>query len=270
VLADRLIEVLSNQRGVEMGLMMSFKNRLLGAAAIAAAVSFGTSAFAVTYQTPVGANSAKDGPVSAQATFDLSGNNLLVTITDLLVNPTSDGQMISGIRFDESGATGSGALTSVNSGLISTVNTSTGTFTAGASDPLTRWHATESGTTITLTTLTGGKPDRLIIGPPDGSNLYSNANPSTKNPVVLNSAIFTIAIPGVTSLSSILDDVSNVYIMFGTSNDPFDLVLTSCIDCRDDAPPPGATPLPAALPLFASGGALLGFLGWRRKRKSAA
>jgi hypothetical protein len=27
------------------------------------------------------------------------------------------------------------------------------------------------------------------------------------------------------------------------------------------------TPLPAALPLFASGGALLGFLGWRRKRK---
>ena len=30
------------------------------------------------------------------------------------------------------------------------------------------------------------------------------------------------------------------------------------------------TPLPAALPLFASGGALLGFLGWRRKRKNAA
>jgi hypothetical protein len=26
-------------------------------------------------------------------------------------------------------------------------------------------------------------------------------------------------------------------------------------------------PLPSALPLFASGGALLGFLGWRRKRK---
>ena len=30
------------------------------------------------------------------------------------------------------------------------------------------------------------------------------------------------------------------------------------------------TPLPAALPLFASGGGLLGFLGWRRKRKQAA
>ncbi len=30
------------------------------------------------------------------------------------------------------------------------------------------------------------------------------------------------------------------------------------------------TPLPAALPLFASGAGVLGFLGWRRKRKQAA
>jgi hypothetical protein len=33
--------------------------------------------------------------------------------------------------------------------------------------------------------------------------------------------------------------------------------------------PPDNTPLPAILSLFASGGALLGFLGWRRKRKLA-
>ena len=31
-----------------------------------------------------------------------------------------------------------------------------------------------------------------------------------------------------------------------------------------------ATPLPAALPLFATGLGGLGLLGWRRKRKSAA
>jgi hypothetical protein len=31
-----------------------------------------------------------------------------------------------------------------------------------------------------------------------------------------------------------------------------------------------ATPIPGALPLFASGGSLLAFLGWRRKRKLAA
>ena len=33
---------------------------------------------------------------------------------------------------------------------------------------------------------------------------------------------------------------------------------------------PSATPLPAALPLFASGLGALGLLGWRRKRKNAA
>jgi hypothetical protein len=32
----------------------------------------------------------------------------------------------------------------------------------------------------------------------------------------------------------------------------------------------GAVPLPAALPLFGSGLALIGFVGWRRKRKNAA
>ena len=36
------------------------------------------------------------------------------------------------------------------------------------------------------------------------------------------------------------------------------------------APAPGETPLPAALPLFASGLGGLGLLGWRRKRKNAA
>jgi hypothetical protein len=34
--------------------------------------------------------------------------------------------------------------------------------------------------------------------------------------------------------------------------------------------PPGQVPLPAALPLFATGLGALGLLGWRRKRKGAA
>ena len=33
---------------------------------------------------------------------------------------------------------------------------------------------------------------------------------------------------------------------------------------------PSATPLPAALPLFATGLGALGLLGWRRKKKAAA
>ena len=32
---------------------------------------------------------------------------------------------------------------------------------------------------------------------------------------------------------------------------------------------PSAVPLPAALPLFGAGLAIMGFIGWRRKRKAA-
>jgi hypothetical protein len=37
-----------------------------------------------------------------------------------------------------------------------------------------------------------------------------------------------------------------------------------------DPPGVGATPLPAALPLFATGLGAMGLFGWRRKRKNAA
>jgi hypothetical protein len=205
---------------------------LLSAAAIAALVSFATSASAVTYQTPAGSNSASDGPVSAQAVFSLSGNNLVITLADLLVNPTSAGQLLSGIRFVEGSASGSGNLTTVNSGLVTTISAG-GAHTAGVADVLTRWKATEAGTTITLTTLSGGNPDRLIIGPANGSNLYSAANASIigDNPNVLSSPTFTIAIPGVTSLTNLATDISSVFFMFGTAHDPFDLVQGDCIDC---------------------------------------
>ncbi len=66
----------------------------------------------------------------------------------------------------------------------------------------------------------------------------------------------------------ILDLYTNTWQIHGLNNSTVDsgklLVNGPSLaqDGRDTA-----TPIPAALPLFASGGGLLGFLSWRRKRK---
>jgi hypothetical protein len=54
-----------------------------------------------------------------------------------------------------------------------------------------------------------------------------------------------------------------------TANDP---ITYSCCDYAGFtvAPPIGATPLPAGLPLFATGLGVLGLLGWRRRRRAQA
>ena len=67
---------------------------------------------------------------------------------------------------------------------------------------------------------------------------------------------------------------SQVYAFFddggaGPDKDYDDMVVritaTNCIDC---AAPPSSVPVPATLPLFASGLGALGLLSWRRKRKA--
>ena len=59
-----------------------------------------------------------------------------------------------------------------------------------------------------------------------------------------------------------------------TGNFPFQLVYGECCQgpavLQVDLPFQSAVPLPAALPLFATGLGLMGLLGWRRKRKAQA
>lgn len=51
------------------------------------------------------------------------------------------------------------------------------------------------------------------------------------------------------------------------NNDPVGYVITFNVT---ETTPPVETPLPAALPLFATGLGAMGFLGWRRKKKAQA
>jgi hypothetical protein len=55
-----------------------------------------------------------------------------------------------------------------------------------------------------------------------------------------------------------------------TLNSSGDFFLYAMVEAQSSATELGSTPLPAALPLFASGLGALGLLGWRRKRKNAA
>lgn len=176
----------------------------------------------VIYVTPAGSNpSGGGGPVSAEAVFTINNGDIVVTLTNNFENPTADTQLISGITFDVNGASGSGALKTVNSGEISTIS-SGGSYTLGTVDPLSRWKANETANLIDLTTVSGGAPTRLIIGPDSSGGFthtgaYTSANSSitgnSHNPTVLGIATFDITIPGVTTDSTI----SNVAFDFGTA-----------------------------------------------------
>ena len=200
--------------------------RGLGVVLVALITAQIVSAGTITYVTP-GGSATTDGSVDARAVFTLGANDVQITLTNLLENPTADGQLISALTFNVSGATGAASpttLTTTNSGLISKIN-SGGSYSAGTLDSLTHWQATEASTLINLTTLTFAKPYVLIIGPDDtdgfsgtslsGTGLYSNANSSIiqHDPVVLGTATFNIAIAGVTTTSTL----SNVVFQFGTT-----------------------------------------------------
>jgi hypothetical protein len=77
------------------------------------------------------------------------------------------------------------------------------------------------------------------------------------------------SVAGVTSvIPSQTADASNTGLLFFDVLTPnASLTFLSGHDYSSSAAVPSATPLPAALPLFATGLGALGLLGWRRKRK---
>jgi hypothetical protein len=93
----------------------------------------------------------------------------------------------------------------------------------------------------------------------------ANSMISTASPV----SSFT-SLPGFNEIA--IRNLSNAFVFFSFSNGGWCAGLR---DCGTDFGDTGtgtwsATPLPAALPLFATGLGALGLLGWRRRRKAQA
>jgi hypothetical protein len=193
----------------------------LGISAVlgAALVLSGNSALAsISYMTAAGAHDS-NGSVDASASFTVGNGTVTVTLTDLLENPISSGQALSGVEFTVSGATSMATLAS-SSGVTSTITPGSGAYTPGVlTSPLDHWSA-NNGANLATVGIGGGKPYDLIVGPDSagsitGAGTYSNANNgfSQFNPYVLGSATFTVDISGVTSNSTL----SGVVFEFGTT-----------------------------------------------------
>lgn len=162
--------------------------------------------------TPAGAG-VTDGPVNAQATFtsgtDISGAGFItITLTNLLADPTSAGQLLSGLAFTVSEGEASGTL-GANSANIRTVNHG-GTFTDHGPS-ITGWALAQNfdgGLDLCVLCRDLGSlgPSHLLIGAPAASGTYASANGSIAgnrphNPFAAGTATFLVNVPGVTANS---------------------------------------------------------------------
>jgi len=235
---------------------ISFTKNTLAVWTVVAGCSFFSLAYANTYtfMTPGGA-SVGDGPVSASATFVTGTNSVQVTLSNLLSNPTSAGQLLSDIFFIAGGLTsGTGSKSPSSASYINVADDGT---TSAAAGPAV-WELTSSAGTYHLNGLFGKGdggtgPHALIIGPPRAGGIYSNANGSIAgngphNPFINQTATFILALAGATSSTVI----SNVIFSFGTQ----------------EGSNVAAVPIPAAVWLFVSG--LIGLIGIARRKSSAA
>ncbi len=233
-------------------LRKSLKCGFLGGLLVA---TCGVQASVITFVTPAG-SSTIGGPVSAEATFTTGPGTLDIVLTDLQGNPKDVAQLLSDLDFTLSAALTSGTLNpSSSAGQEVTVGPG-GTFTTGGTVS-TGWALSSlGGGSFELDVLgTAIGPAHTIIGPPDGSNVYSNANGSIAgngphNPFLNQFATFDLLIPGVTADTTI----TGATFSFGT-------VAGITVP---GTPLPSPAPEPTTLALLGLGLAALGYSSRKR------
>jgi hypothetical protein len=197
-------------------------------------------------------------PSTAQAVIDITGTTLKITLTDLVVNPTSVIQNISGFTLSFNQNESASTTLSSSSSILRTV-ASNGSYTDGGSAVSPAWAIQLLSAAISLDDLGAGGagPAHTIIGAPGAGNTYSAANGSIAgngphDPFIDQTATWTFSVPNLASLT-----VTGASFQFGTT-DQQNIVTGVKV----------ATPEPASLALFAAGALLLGLGRKRFARKS--
>ena len=169
-----------------------------------------------TFTTPAKATS-QGQPVDAQTAITVGLNNIHIVLTNLLSNPRSVSQALSSLFFQVDGATTPWSLTgssatSVNVGSKGTV-TNSHVISTG-------WNLQSAGARMELCDINCSvvTPSQTLIGPPGTGGKYTSANSSIAgnrphNPFLVGSAVFDLAVTGVTYQSKI----TNVSFGFGTA-----------------------------------------------------
>jgi hypothetical protein len=243
---------------------MHRSNTVLGGAVAAAALLAAAGAAKATpffFNVTGGCSEA----CAANAIITPGAGTLSVVLNDTEADPRSPGDLLSSIEITPSGSLGSPSLTTQAGALIDVTGTGPGTPVAGSP---THWGVGTSGGQIVLETAgpsaQPGAPINMIIGPPNGSGNYSNANGGINNgtffPYIDQTGTFTITDTAITASTTI----TAVSFDFGTKPDT---VLPGTV-CTPGTPNCGSgpplVPEPSALALIGSALVMFGFV-WRRR-----
>jgi len=213
---------------------------------MASALNLGAATL-YTYDNGETGNTAQNATVS----FDFGNGTLQVIINNLIANPNSVLQGVSGIKFTVIGGL-TGTLNTQAGQLITIADN--GTFTMNAGTP-----AWTQQTGFETSVFGGGQPEFVVLGAPGPGLLYSNAGGSITgndphNPFVKQTLTLNYLIAGATSSTYI----NSLFINFNTS--------IGYVEIPEGRIPPNETGVPEPSTYALIGGALIG-IQLLRKRK---
>jgi hypothetical protein len=167
-----------------------------------------------------------DGSVSAQANFTVGSDFITVGLQNMFVNPTSAGQLLSGVSFTLSDGTTTGTLGSTSANIR---RVSKGGAFTDLGPNSTGWALAQNFNggfqlCVLCTDLGAAGPSHLLIGEPAGT--YTSANGSIAgnkphNPFTAGTSTFLINAPTLAPGTSVV----GVVFYFGTAGVP---VTGSC------------------------------------------